>query len=45
MEEKIYHVVLGESELYTMDKECALSLRDNYGATVETSTYRKGGVL
>lgn len=39
----IYYVTLGESNLITMDKECAMNLRDNYGATVISRPYTMGG--
>lgn len=35
----IYYITMGESELITMDKECAMELRDNYGATVTERPY------
>ena len=39
----IYYVTFGESELVTMDRECAMELRDNYGATVTERPYNMGG--
>jgi len=39
----IYYVTLGESALITMDRECAMELRDNYGATVTERPYTMGG--
>lgn len=39
----IYYITMGESSLVTMDKECAMELRDNYGATVTERPYNMGG--
>ena len=39
----IYYVTFGESKLVTMDRECAMELRDNYGATVTERPYNMGG--
>lgn len=39
----IYYVKFMESELVTMDRECAMNLRDNYGATVTERPYIMGG--
>lgn len=39
----IYYVKFMDSELITMDKECAMNLRDNYGATVTECPYTMGG--
>ena len=35
----IYYVKFGESELVTMDRECAMDLKNNYGATVTERPY------
>ena len=39
----IYYVTLGESALITMDRECAMELKNNYGATVTERLYTMGG--
>lgn len=39
----IYYVTFGESELVTMDRECAMELKNNYGATVTEYPYTMGG--
>lgn len=39
----IYYVTFGESELVTMDRECAMDLKNNYGATVTERPYTMGG--
>ena len=35
----IYYITMGESELVTMDRECAMELKNNYGATVTERPY------
>ena len=39
----IYYVTFGESELVTMDRECAMELKNNDGAIVTERPYNMGG--